>query len=70
MDRETRDIPIVVCTAAVEQVRELQTHLDEMGVATVLKPFDIDVLLEQIAKVWQKVEDGRFPAPNRQPDDA
>ncbi len=52
MDRETRDIPVIICTAAVRQVEELQPHLDEMGVAVVLKPFDIDHLLAVIANVW------------------
>ncbi len=50
MDRETRDIPVVVCTAAVGIVTELKPHLDEMGVAVVLKPFDIDHLLGVIAE--------------------
>ena len=51
MDRETRDIPVVVCTAA-KLVEELQMHLDAMGVGVVLKPFDIDHLLAQIDKMW------------------
>jgi CheY-like chemotaxis protein len=50
MDRETRDIPVVVCTAAARLVEELQTHLDLMGVGVVLKPFDIDHLLTEITK--------------------
>lgn len=49
MDRETREIPVVVCSAAARQIQELQAHLDEMGVATVLKPFDIDHLLAIVA---------------------
>lgn len=55
MDRATRAIPVVVCTAAVRQVQELQPHLDEMGVTVVLKPFDIDHLLAVLA--------GRLDAP-------
>ena len=51
MDRETRDIPVVVCTAAVKLVEDLQTHLDAMGVGVVLKPFDIDNLLAEIDKM-------------------
>ena len=53
MDRETRDIPVVVCTAAVKLVENLQTHLDAMGVGVVLKPFDIDHLLAEIDKMWR-----------------
>jgi CheY-like chemotaxis protein len=52
MDRETRDLPVVVCTAAVKLVEDLQTHLDAMGVGVVLKPFDIDHLLAEIDKMW------------------
>ncbi len=52
MDRTTRDIPVIVCTAAVKQVTELSVHLDEMGVHVVLKPFDIDHLLDIVNRVW------------------
>jgi CheY-like chemotaxis protein len=51
MDRETRAIPVIVCTGAVRQVAELQAHLAEMNVAVVLKPFDIDLLLGEVAKM-------------------
>ena len=51
MDREARDIPVIACTAAAKMVEELQTHLDTMGVVVVLKPFDIDHLLEEIEKL-------------------
>lgn len=57
MDRETRDIPVVVCTAAVAVVTDLQPHLDEMGVAVVLKPFDIDHLLGVIANRLRPIEE-------------
>jgi CheY-like chemotaxis protein len=50
MDRETRDLPVIVCTAAAKLVEELQTHLDTMEVGVVLKPFDIDHLLEVIER--------------------
>lgn len=46
MDRSTRHIPVVVCTGAAKQIEELSGHLDEMNVRVVLKPFDIDHLLE------------------------
>ncbi|MCA9880274.1 MAG: response regulator, partial [Thermomicrobiales bacterium] len=42
MDRATKTIPVIACTAAARLVEELQMHLDTMGVAVVLKPFDID----------------------------
>src|SRR5215216_490592 len=33
MDRDTRDIPVIICTAAAKLVEELQVHLDDMRVA-------------------------------------
>jgi CheY-like chemotaxis protein len=58
MDRETRDIPVVVCTAAVKLVEDLQPHLDAMGVGVVLKPFDIEHLLSEIDKMWRSQDPG------------
>jgi CheY-like chemotaxis protein len=61
MGRATRDIPVILCTAAAKLVEELQVHLDNMRVAVVLKPFDIDQLLMVIRRVWEshgsRVED-------------
>ena len=48
MDRATRAIPVIVCTAAARQAQEMEPQLDKMGVAVVLKPFDIDHLLDVI----------------------
>ncbi len=64
MDRETHSIPVIICTGAVREVRDLQSHLEDMGVAVVLKPFDMDYLLGEIAKVLRRVEEGQSPAPN------
>jgi CheY-like chemotaxis protein len=67
MDRATRDIPVVMCTAAVKQVTELSEHLDGMGVHVVIKPFDIDHLLGIIAAVWE-TEDSSVPGLRVTPD--
>lgn len=53
MDRATKDIPVIVCTGAIKQVTEMSAHLNELGVQVVLKPFDIDHLLEVVATVWE-----------------
>jgi CheY-like chemotaxis protein len=50
MRRETVQVPVVVCTAAVNTVKELQAHLAEMCIGVVLKPFDIDQLIAEIKK--------------------
>ena len=50
MDRQTRAIPVVACTAAAKMAEELHVHLDDMGVGVVLKPFDIDIVLAEIGR--------------------
>jgi CheY-like chemotaxis protein len=50
MDRATARIPIVICSGAVRQLRELDGWLGEKGITTVLKPFDIDDLLIAVRK--------------------
>lgn len=49
MTRETQKIPVVVCTAAVQLAKELEGHLTKKNVGLVLKPFDIDDLLEAVS---------------------
>jgi two-component system, OmpR family, response regulator VicR len=53
MERSTKEIPVIVCTGAVKQVTEMSAHLNELGIQVVLKPFDIDHLLEIVSKVWK-----------------
>ena len=48
MDPETTTIPIVLCTGAVREVEALAPHLLEMGITVVLKPFNIDQLVDAI----------------------
>ncbi len=51
-DPETVDLPIVVCTGATHRVRENADLLDRFGVGLVLKPFDIDRLVEVVNGSW------------------
>ncbi len=48
MDPATTAIPIVLCTGAVREVEALEEHLMAMGVTVVLKPFNIDQLVDAI----------------------
>jgi CheY-like chemotaxis protein len=48
MDPATVDIPIVLCTGAVREVKALEEHLVAMGVTVILKPFNIDQLVDAI----------------------
>jgi DNA-binding response OmpR family regulator len=54
MDREVAKIPIIVCTAAVQLVKDLEGHLTAKNVRVILKPFDIDELLTEVAGVLGK----------------
>ncbi|MGH2484539.1 MAG: response regulator [Ktedonobacterales bacterium] len=49
MRRETAKIPVIICTAAVREVREIEGFLLAKGVGVVPKPFDIDDLLAAVA---------------------
>lgn len=69
MDRATATIPIIVCTAALSLVRELDGQLREKGVAVVLKPFDIDDLVDVVNGCWKAMDEtGDRTRPTRKPD--
>lgn len=53
MRRETAIIPIIICTGAVQAVREMQGYLESKGIGIVLKPFDIDDLLMEVRQQLQ-----------------
>ena len=61
MYRPTSGIPIVVCTAALQLVRELEGHLRAKDIFVVLKPFDIDeiVAVVQLALTRAAADPGR-----------
>lgn len=45
MHQQTRNIPCVVCTGAVNLIKQLEGHLTAKNVGIVIKPFDIDDLM-------------------------
>ena len=51
MKRSTASIPVIVCTAALNMVREQEGYLVSQGVHVVFKPFDIDHLLTNIRQL-------------------
>jgi DNA-binding response OmpR family regulator len=53
MRRATAKIPLIICTAAVKEVREIEGFLRMKGIGLVAKPFDIDDLLEAIKTALQ-----------------
>ena len=72
MSRETEDIPVVVCTAATNWVREQEGWLAANAVKVVLKPFKIEHLEHAIEQALElpavtassELDEGE-PAPGR-----
>jgi DNA-binding response OmpR family regulator len=50
MRRNTAPIPVIVCTAALQAVREMEGYLQSKNVQVVLKPFEIDDLLGAVER--------------------
>jgi CheY-like chemotaxis protein len=50
MSRDTEPIPVIVCTAALESVREQEGWLTSKAVKIVLKPFSVDDIELAISK--------------------
>ena len=50
--RPTVSIPVIVCTTAEKAIFEQEGYLTSKGVTVVLKPFDIDNLIEAVSKAW------------------
>ncbi len=48
MQESTASIPIIACTAALQEIREQEGYLNSQGVHVVYKPFDMDQLLTAI----------------------
>jgi DNA-binding response OmpR family regulator len=69
MSRTTASIPVIVCTAAVQKVREMEGYLQSKGVGLVLKPFDIDDLLRAIEQAL-RIREGGSALANDMPDSA
>ena len=50
MSRDTESIPIIICTAATEDVREQEGWLTANAIKVVLKPFSVDDLELAVGK--------------------
>lgn len=48
LDPQTGSIPVLVCSAAVQELRSLEGQLARMGVDVLIKPFAIDTLLNKV----------------------
>ena len=56
MNKATEELPVILCTAATEQVREQEGWLISRAVKVVPKPFTVDDLETAIAKALQLPE--------------
>ncbi len=56
MQRATAAIPVLICTAALQIVREQEGYLVSQGVHVVFKPFDIDDLLTNVKQLLESHE--------------
>lgn len=55
LDPETSHIPVIVCSAAMDDLRLREDWLADHGVTTLLKPFDIDDLYRYVQEALDAV---------------
>ena len=48
MNRGTADIPIIVCSGAVKELKEMEGYLVSKNIGLLYKPFDVDELLNLV----------------------
>lgn len=51
MYRPTKDIPVLLCTAALNDIREQEDVLLKKGIPVLYKPFDLDEFLQLVKKM-------------------
>ena len=56
MKRSTASIPVIICTAALDLVREQEGYLNAQGVHLIYKPFDIDHLMTSVKRLLESHE--------------
>jgi DNA-binding response OmpR family regulator len=61
MWHSTATIPVIVCTAATQLVREQEGYLVAKGVHVIYKPFDIDELATMIKQALLSAKNIRTP---------
>ena len=48
MDRETADIPLIVCSGAIKELKEMEGYLMSKDIGVLYKPFDVDELINLV----------------------
>jgi len=54
LDPETRPIPVIVCSAAIQSLHQHQRLLTRYGICALPKPFDLPTLLETVNRVFEE----------------
>lgn len=49
-DRTTSHLPVVICSASLPEVRQIEPELTALGIPIVFKPFDLEELLAVICQ--------------------
>lgn len=65
MDRQFETLPVIVCSAAVQEVAEQEGYLTEQGVLVVLKPFTVSQLEEAVRRAVLMADQRRAPVSTR-----
>jgi DNA-binding response OmpR family regulator len=50
LNPKTTDMPVIICSAAAQDLRDSAARLEEMGCLVIEKPFDIDDLLAAVSQ--------------------
>ena len=48
--QETANIPVIICSGAIEELREMEGYLAQMDIGVLYKPFTIEDLLSAVQK--------------------
>jgi CheY-like chemotaxis protein len=59
LDPKTASIPVLVCTAAVQDVEVQKTAFEARGIPVLLKPFDLQELLQMVRGMLGNERRGR-----------
>ena len=57
MDRATASIPLIICSTAIKDLKEIEGHLAARDVGVLYKPFDVDELISLVNKKLQEAAD-------------
>jgi CheY-like chemotaxis protein len=60
MDRATANIPIIVCSGAIRDLKEMEGYLVSKNVGILYKPFDVDELLDLVQQMLRQNADPRL----------